>query len=467
MSRVRQLLSDSVILAFGTIGGRAIGLLLLPLYTYALAPSEFGLIEVVTTTVELAVPLLYLCIAEGVLRFAMEQCRRREDVLRCGAVFVGGVTAVLLLAGGLAVGLWWRDSLGWLVLCLVAVQALSVFLGAWARAAGGIRQFALSGLSQAGAIATANIFMLLVFEWGAVGYLVSLIVGHVAAVTVLMVSMPIARSLRQGAWDVSLLKVMLRFSIPLVPNVVFWWMSNISGRYFVAHFQGLDQVGLLSVGSRFPSLVVMVTMVFAQAWQLSAYRSAGDEDRGEFYSRVFGYLSAMLLLGTGSMLLVLRPLVLVATAPAYLSAWMIVPPLLLGAVFSSFSSFYGSIYTAGLQPRGVLRSSVVAAVVSVVLNYVLVPSLGAVGAAISILLSFWVLWLLRLYGSQAVTRTSVSGRLWVGLLLVLAQGGIHYFPVPTGGWSVALLGVCWLGLVWLFRSDVVQVVRSVRQKEGS
>ena len=459
MSRAKSLLSDTVVLGFGTLGGRALGILLLPLYTYCLTRAEFGTVDLITTSIDLVLPLLFLSISEAVLRLAMSPAERADDVLRTALTFVAGGSAVAVVAAGLA-AIWWSPVYVTLVVAILIGQAFTIVLGAWGRAKGQVRTYAVSGLVQALGVGGANIFFLLGMDLGVPGFLLSLLVGLLGGAVVLLTRLPCMTAVRGASFDRSLLLRMLLFSVPLVPNVILWWLTSISGRYFLAVTHGVDAVGTFGVASRFPALVVMVTTVFAQAWQLAANRSAEDNDdqhdRGQFYSDVFRFYAAAMMLAISSVVLVLKPLVRIAASPAFYDAWQAVPPLLVGAMFSAFAAFYGVIYTAARQSKGIFKTTLAAGLGSLALNSLLVPRFGVPGAALSIALCFMGLWLLRVVDSQSITRTSVAPRLLVpGFLLLSIQISLQYTSLPQTALYPCMVGV-WLGLVWTFRSEILE-----------
>lgn len=459
--RTRTLASDTVVLVLGTLGGSLVGFLMLPLYTRTLTSVEFGTVDLITTALGLIMPLLFLVVAEAVLRFAMSRGERASDVLRTALTFVGGVSTLLAITAAVAT-IWipWPDVA--LVTSILVVQSVNVVLGAWSRATAGVRAYALSGVVAAVVVGAANVLFLLVLDLGVRGFLLSLLVGNIAGGVVLLLRLPIGQSLAEAKFDRSLLRRMLLFSAPLVPNAILWWLTNISGRYVLALTHGVGAVGVFGVAARIPTLVTMVTAVFAQAWQLSAYRSVEDDDEAErsrFYSGIFRHYAALLFLSVSTVVLVVRPVLRVAAAPAFQGAWLAVPPLLVGGMFAALATFYEAIYTAAHQSGAIFRTTIAAAVGSVVLNVLLVPPFGLVGAAVSIAVSFVGLWLLRVVDSQRLTRTTVSPRLFVpGTILLGIQISLQYFGLPAGVLYPSM-AVVWLTLIVLFRSEIGEIGR--------
>src|SRR5699024_7005717 len=137
-----------------------------------------------------------------------------------------------------------------------------------------------------------------------------------------------------------------------------WWLINGSSRYFIRWFIGVDANGLFAVSNRMPSFINIVSQVFSQAWQLSAFEAYEEGDSTDFYSNIFDLYSGMLFLVTASIIIILKPLFDWALAADFFNSWQPVPFLLLGSVFSALSGFIGVAYTASKQTKGVFRTSI-------------------------------------------------------------------------------------------------------------
>lgn len=463
MTRARALMSDTVALAFGSMAGRLIGLLLLPLYTYTLSRSQFGAVELITTAIDLAVPVLFLCLSEGALRFLMSPDEVAERVVFTALVFLAAGTALIWASAAIA-ALWLSPVGCALIAAVLSLQATSALLGAWARASGRVRSYAASGVAQAIAVAGSSAVFLLYLDLGVAGYLMSLCVGLGVGIGVLAARLPI-NTAGAGSFDRMLLGRMLSFSAPLVPNVALWWMTNLSGRFFLAYWSGVGAVGLFGVATRISAILVMATTIFSQAWQLAANRSTEIDDRAqreEFYSSVLRFYIAFLAIAMSSVLVALRPLIDLVASPEFFDSWRIVPPLMGGAVFAALSAFMGTIYMAVMESGRILLTTVVGGGLALVFNLLLIPVGGAIGAATAILLAFAGLFVVRLVDTRRFVRVSLSSTLGgLALLLIAVQCASHYVAMHES-LRLAILGAAWVVLIALFRREVGSAVTLLR-----
>src|SRR5690606_38107953 len=116
---------------------------------------------------------------------------------------------------------------------------------------------------------------------------------------------------------------------------------------------------------------------------------ANSKDKSNFFSNVFNVFSMVMLLSTSLLLVHLKYIIEVLVADSYIESWKYVPFLLLGIVFSSFSGFLGTNYIAEKKTTGVFKTSLIGAIINIVLNLLMIPLLGLNGAAIATMISFF------------------------------------------------------------------------------
>jgi len=117
---------------------------------------------------------------------------------------------------------------------------------------------------------------------GLEGCLISTVLSSVVTLVYIFIAGRVYRYIRFGI-DVQLLKEMLRYSLPLVPNGLMWWIMNVSDRYMLTFFLGYSATGLYSVSAKFPTIISLLYGIFFQAWQLSAMQEFGKEDFEIFF----------------------------------------------------------------------------------------------------------------------------------------------------------------------------------------
>ena len=214
---------------------------------------------------------------------------------------------------------------------------------------------------------------------------------------------------------------MLKYSIPMIPNSVMWWVLSTLNRPLLEHYSGIDSVGILAVANKFPMLLTMVYGVFTYSWQISVLEEFKSEGYKMFYNRIFRILLVVLSFFLLGITLLSRPLIEMMTTSGYYEAWLYVPLLSLSVVFSNLAGFVGTNFLATKESKYYFSTSVWGGIACILMNFLFIPLLGIWGAVISILVSNVLILLLRL----RITWKYVPVFRWHIHILVLLVIGVY------------------------------------------
>lgn len=414
MNAYKKLINNSFTFAIGNLGSKIISLILVPLYTFYLSAPEYGTVDITTTTVTMLVPIISASIFDAVLRFAMDE-DESEAIILTNSVVVSsiGIIVSLLFFPILHFFDIMSSYLVYIYIILIA-QIFEKVFNQFVRAIGKVKIFALNGVLLTFTTGLYNIIFLVFLKQGISGYFIATILSYFTSIVFLILSTNLLKNIRISNFSKEVTKNMLRYSVPLVPNSVAWWLINTSSRYFILYFVGISANGLFAVASRIPALVNLINQIFTQAWQLSAIEEYNNENKSKFYSNVFKYLATFLFVGTSGIIVIIKPIFMYLFASEYYEAWIVVPFLLLGTVFSSFAGFIGTNYIAAKQSKGVLKTSIYSGIVSIILNYILIPTFGFIGAGLSSMFSFFVLFIIRFYDTKRYVELNIR---WKSIVL--------------------------------------------------
>lgn len=410
MNSYKKLFNNSFIFAVGRLGSSLISVLLVPIYTYYLSTTEFGTVDLVITTVNMFLPIVSVSMFEAVLRFVMDEKSEGNTVLN-NALFVsmvGFLISLLLLPVILYSGFQNKKSIVIYMYLLLFTNIIERIFSEFTRSIGRIKVFAINGILLTFLIGILNILFLVVFKTGVSGYFTSMILANIISTIYLCYNLRNSISLKFSLLKIDEMKVLIKYSVPLIPNTIMWWLINASSRYFITYFVGVSSNGLFAVASRIPTLINLINQIFTQAWQLSAIEEYESQDKSSFYSKVFNYLSSIMLMGVGVLLVGLKPLFIYFFSTEYFGSWRTVPFLLLGAVFSCFSGFLGTNYVASKETKGVFKTSVYGGLLSLILNFLLIPVWGIIGAGISSMCSFFTMWIIRYFDTKNYVKMNID-----------------------------------------------------------
>ena len=404
MNLYRNLISNTVLFGISTFGARFLTFLLTPFYTRVLSSTEYGITDLLIQTGNLIIPIVSVGIANGVIRYGLERSSNRASVFTTGILVTLAGFFVLALASPLLDQLTFLSGYVRLVLLYVLAANLHSICNQFARALGHVRLFALDGILRTVLTILLNILLLAVFPMGAAGYvLANVLADGIAAVFVFSAAKE-WRYLRLSSLSRSEAGRMLRYSAPLVPSTLCSWIINISDRYLIALLIGSAATGIYAVSNKVPNILMNVAGIFTSAWQLSALAEQPKAEKERFFSNVYAVYSAIAFVTASGVILTARLSTRLLAAPEYYEAWRYVPVLTLATTFACLGSFLSSIYMVEQRSTATLVTTMLGAACNLAGNFILIPLWGSMGAAVSTLFSYILIFTVRALHTRSMLR---------------------------------------------------------------
>lgn len=435
MNLYRNLISNTVLFGISTFGARFLTFLLTPFYTRVLSSAEYGITDLLIQTGNLIIPIASVGIANGVIRYGLERSSNKASVFTTGILVTLAGFFVLALASPLLDQLTFLSGYVRLVLLYVLAANLHSICNQFARALGHVRLFALDGILRTVLTILLNILLLAVFPMGAAGYvLANVLADGIAAVFVFSAAKE-WRYLRLSSLSRPEAGRMLRYSAPLVPSTLCSWIINISDRYLIALLIGSAATGIYAVSNKVPNILMNVAGIFTSAWQLSALAEQPKAEKERFFSNVYAVYSAIAFVTASGVILTARLSTRLLAAPEYYEAWRYVPVLTLATTFACLGSFLSSIYMVEQRSTATLVTTMLGAACNLAGNFFLIPLWGSMGAAVSTLFSYILIFTVRALHTRSMLRIHWAlHRLLPCVLLlciqcVLMEREVPYLPM--------------------------------------
>lgn len=433
MNRYKKLLFDTLILGLGTFGSKLLVFLLMPLYTALLSTDQYGTAELITSTANLVIPLACVGITNGVFRFAADRAHEKKEVFSSGLVLLLGGTLVFLALSPLLSLIDYFDEYTFLIVLYVVFANLQALCAQFVRAIDRVRLFAVQGILNTLLTIGFNLLFLIVFDLGVTGYVLSVIVGNLITTIFLVIAAKLWRVFSFRSVKKPLVKEMLFYSLPLIPTTVCWLITDLSDRYMVTWFCGSAENGIYSAAYKIPTVVNLISSIFMQAWQFSAVASSSDEGVCQrFYTTVFKGFLSMIAIGSAVLILASRFLTGLLLNVSYFEAWRYMPTLLCAAAIESIVSFLATVYMVRKKSMHSFLTAMLGTVLNVLLNLLLIPRMGALGAAIATLCGYLIVLIARLIDAPRIIRFDLClPRMFLSAVLLLLSS-VLMTVVPDG-----------------------------------
>jgi O-antigen/teichoic acid export membrane protein len=442
--QIKRLGKHSLIYGVGGLIQRIVAVLLLPVYTRYLSPSDYGAIEALVALSAVIFALLRAGIQSSFFRFYFQadDDRGRLTIVRTSFWFTMG-TATLALAAGLVFAGAISEALYGSTEHTDLVRA--AFVGLWAsmnydqltalfRVEERSVSFALASLTNVGLTIGATILLVVVFDKGPLGVLVGNFSGTLGVYAVLLAYRRTQLGLE---FDRDVFRRMTAWGMPFVPSVLALNAIDFSDRFFLSRLRDQHELGLYAIGMRISAALLFLLAAFRTAWPAFAYSIRDDTEAKRTYGFVLTYVTFVsawgaLALGLGS-----PWLVRLLTTPDFYRGSRVVPLLAFAfVVFGAYVIVVTSIGRAGRRGSNWIVTGS-AALLNVVLNLVLIPRYGMMGAAVSMLVSYFAMFLGITWKAQRAFRVGYQWRR-VGLSVGTAAGLTIAGKLLHGGLAAAV-----------------------------
>lgn len=421
MGNYKKLGKNVILLTIGNFASKVLSFLLVPLYTSVLTTEEYGVADILTTSINLILPIFTLLVYEAVMRFALDKESDKKQVFSVG-LYTTTIGSLVVVAGTQFFRLF--DDLKQYLWLFVLYYISLAFYNLILQFVKGIEKvfvYSVSGVINTFVFIASNILFLLVFKTGVKGYLWAFIVGHTVAAAYAFFAGNVksyVTSIRKTKKENY--RQMFKYASPMIPNSISWWVSNSSNKYILTYFWGAAVNGIFSVAFKIPTILTIVVNIFISAWQISAVDNFGSEESKKFYADIYNKYESLLYIGSSVLIGGTTILAKILFSNDFYQAWVFTPVLICASVFNSLAAFYGSVYTSAKKTKVLFYSTLLGAGANILLNFLLIPKFGAMGAAIATLISYVAIWLLRAIDSRKILPFKINVKRNILVYIILA-----------------------------------------------
>ena len=416
-------------------------LLTLPALTEGLSPEWYGVWAQIATTLSFVVPLVGMGLDTAVIRYfatGFADEKRVRDFYSMGVFLAAIALGFLAIA---AVGSRFLGSLMFskpdlatysvLAFIWVLIQGIYNYAISFFRVTGRMRTYAV--LDAANGLTAAFVMVFIPLRYHSVALMLEgLMAGH--AMFALAFLLFIYRQLGFSGISFKGIGKYLKYGLPLVPNSLFLWLVNSSGRYFLTHYRGLAEVGVYAAGFTIANVMTLFFMpisfvlfpVISKLWE------EGRKDKvAAMVALANQWYLILAIPGALGLSFLAEPIVGLLSAKEFSGGVEVIFWLALANLF--YGLYQINLYGTLLLQKNIRLTGLfaLAGILNVGLNLALIPTLGNQGAAIGMLISFLFL---------------------AGMVFLWARRALGFHRDWAVNFKVLLSALMMLAALWLWRS---------------
>jgi O-antigen/teichoic acid export membrane protein len=429
MNKKRQLAKNTVIIFLGKVCTQLISFFLLPLYTSYLATSEYGLVDLIQTYVTLLVPIITLELEMSIFRYLIDSRSSKKETkkLISNNFFILLISLLIFTIIYLIVNIFVTIPFKWLILIDIIVCVLSGNFLQVARGFGKTIDYSISCILTGLTTVVSNIILICFFNMGAEGMIISMALANFICSLYLFIRLKLYKQINFKLVDISLIKDMNKYSLPLIPNGISWWIVNVSDRSIISFVLGSSANGLYAISNKFPTIISSLTGVFNLSWSESAALHINSKDRDEFFSDITNTVIKLFTsLGVG--MIACMPFVFpILIDSKYNDAYNYIPFLVLGTVFNVAICLYSQVYLAKKLSKQVASTAIVGAIINIIINVLFIKKIGLYAASISTAISYFVMMVYRHIDLKKYINIKIENGLILRTILIFTFSIILYY----------------------------------------
>lgn len=430
MSREKNLAKNTIIITIGKICTQLITFFLLPLYTGILSTEEYGAVDLLNTLVSLLLPIVTFQVEQAVFRELIEVRGKKDKesrIISSAVITVIFQCIVYLIIFALISPFINNHYKFFLATNVVANIFLSLLLQI-ARGFGDNKKYAFASFISALSTIIFNVLFLVVIKLGANGMLLGTMLGQIVATIYLFISLKLYKYLKVKDYKKEVIKSLWKYSLPLIPNAISWWVFNASDRVIASAFLGVDQNGILAASLKFSAVFITFYNIFNMSWTESISIAIKDDDVNDYFNRMFNIvLRLFTAMGVG--MIACMPFVFpIMINEKFSAGYGLVPISIIGSLFNVVVGLISVIYVAEKNTKAIASTSIVSAVINIIVHLVLIKFIGLYAAVISTFVAFFVMSIYRLMdASKRYFKIKIDMKFIIQSLIALIFVFVSYY----------------------------------------
>ncbi|KAF0152658.1 MAG: polysaccharide biosynthesis protein [Ignavibacteria bacterium] len=476
LEKIKELTKDTAIYGISTILGRFLGFILTPFYTHVLPDQgEMGIYNNYYAAIAFLNVVFIYGMDAAFMKYASqnpEETKKKIFSTAMIAITASSVVfaAVLFSAQSLFINFLDIPSkylfnsperyyrfFYYLILILI-LDTITVIPFAYLRLERKSKKFALIRLVNILVNLLLNLLFFIKLKWGMESIFVANLLASLLSLVLLSPDI-----LKNFKWviDKEYLKKMLVFGVPYLPASLSAAIVQVINRPMVEKLTNYETLGVFSASYKLGTLMMLVVMMFQFAWQPFFLTNAKEKNAKEIFSKVLTlflvFTSVLWILISLFIdeLMKMKVFGISIYQESYQEGFVIVPIILLGYLFNGiYYNFQAGIYIEEKTKYFPIVTGA-GAVVNVIVNLLLIPILGIIGAALGTLTAYMVMAYGLYYYSQKFYKIEYEiSKIARLILLLFAACGVYYYLYFTSGLTIALkflILIVFFGMMFLLR----------------
>lgn len=471
-NRLKGIASRSFYYGFGSIVGKMVGFIMLPIYTRYLTPSDYGVASFLVMYVTLVQLLFGARMEQGIIYFS-HNTEHPLQKLWTTSVFLSVLTTLIPI--GLSI--YFSEHISLLLFATgeyslpvkiisfnVLLSILETYGFLYLRITDRYKSYLGGTLLKLLTQLTANIILVVIMEKGVVGVAISSVIG--TAVAILSTSIRPLSGMRISDFSRRIIKELFYYCYPL-------WLTGFIGLYIafipqfaISRLAGLADLGLYNLANNFGLLVgVLLWAPFFSYWQVERFKIYKQPNPEKVYRDLLYTMLAISLVFAFIISLLGKPIIEIMADSSFHNAYIIIFPLTIQVIAQYITWYLNFSFLISEHTNEILKNNIFKAIVTTVLAVILIPAYGFIGAAwslasASVLTAHYCHYRGRRFYDMGISLLIIYGMLLMCVMIFLTYEWLapthisELTDIVMRGMTSILIGTLFLSFAYRFYKQI-------------
>lgn len=461
MKKQTELIKNTLIIFLGKISTQFMSFILLPLYTYQLNVSEFGIYDILITYINLIVIFLTLQLEQALFRFLIDKRKdfKESSIIITNIFIIILVQIVIFIILVISLGLIFSIDYSFLFAVVVIITSLNSVLLQISRGFGKNILYSKSCAINGVLTIFFSFFFLVLLDFRIQGLLLASILSNTISFVYMVCKLKIKYYFKIELVNRSASKLYLNYSIPLIPNIVSWWIINVSDRTIITLFLNAAANGIYAVSNKFPMIISSLYSIFNMSWTESVSLHIKDNDAKYYIESVINFIFNLAAVLCLIVIIFSSNIIHIFIDQAFYESTQYIPILVLGAFFNIVIGLYSAIYIALKYTKKIMNTSIIAAIINLIINVCLIKFIQLYAAAISTTVAYFIMMIYRYYDINKLIPIKLNKKNVFIIFLFYVYFFIDYYTIKNNV-IMNIFMISALSFI-LFKKNIIAILKNL------
>lgn len=459
-----RLISKAGLYFVGNFASRILSIFFIPIYAYYVASEELGYFDYFQTILSIIVPVVFIAIWESILKKIIQEKDEIKiwKIINTTNTFIFTIILTILII--YVIGEHFKvynSNVNHLVLLMFISYSIRQIWQYYSRALNENKTYVFAGVLGSIVYLFTTIIFIIVLKKGVTGLFWSYIISQTSMFLVIEKKIKLIKNYSLLDFDAKILIEMIKFSGPLVINLISVWLITSANKIIITNFLGVSINGLYSFANRFSIVITMFGTIISMTLIEEAYIHTDIKKYATSFSIIIQKLFKLYF----SMILVALPIINILynflNKSEYIQSENYVIFLLLSSMLAAISNNFGSSFQVSNKTQYIFVTTLIGAGIAIVGSLTLIKSMGIFGVLLFQVIGNTAMMVSRAVFAYKLTGLAIDWKVIIKYLIyTIVTAIIINFDIMIVTLIIVLINTSII--YWLNKSEIFSIFASFK-----